>query len=276
MFTNCGAEGRFGPTQAQVDNSYGPGLITAINGIQQWVVAENGNYRIEAKGASAVSQTLYSDYSDRIGRGARMAGDFNLSAGDTIRVLVGQMPTQSEFNGGGGGSFVVLFSQNTNEPLIVAGGGGSYRCGYDFAGDWQTMLDGSVDENGNDSYYPGGQNGLGATACNGDSGGGGAGFYSNGSECVGQAPSSFVEGGFGGFFDPNNGYGSQDGGFGGGGHGGWGGSGGGGGWSGGGAPYNNPFPPAGGGGSFNSGLNQSNEPGANEGHGKVTIVRISD
>ena len=86
-FTNSGAYGRYGPTQSQVNNAYSgtslAGLITInTQGIQEWTVSSTGTYTIDAWGASADGT--------RKGKGARIKGEFDLSSGDVIKILVGQ------------------------------------------------------------------------------------------------------------------------------------------------------------------------------------------
>ena len=269
-FTTCGQIGPYGPSQAACDEEYGYGVVNLSDGIQSWIVPHSGNYTIEVLGAASIGQTHEEPFTDRFGKGAKMKGDFELTQGDTLQILVGQMPIQSNFNGGGGGTFVAIGSSYMSAtPLIVAGGGGSYRCGYDYSGDFQSILDGTLDLSGVSSYHSGGFPGQGAIGCLSDQGGGGGGFYSDAEECVGDAAKAFVNGGRGGIYNYEGG---QHGGFGGGGMGGWGGSGGGGGYSGGGAPANNNFPPAGGGGSYNSGDNQDNTSGMNVNEGIVFIT----
>ena len=55
IFSNAGATGRFGPTQAQVDSAYTTDLAGKITintqGIQEWTVPFSGMYSIEAWGA---------------------------------------------------------------------------------------------------------------------------------------------------------------------------------------------------------------------------------
>ena len=121
-FTNCGNSGNSGPSQSQCDSSYSGGLldgeITVTSGLQEWVVPASGDYVITAYGAQG----------DSGGTGAVMSGDFSLTAGDVLTILVGQSGSSA---GGGGGSFVV----QSGSPLIIAGGGGagtdnSYTRGY--------------------------------------------------------------------------------------------------------------------------------------------------
>ena len=42
IFTNCGQEGRYGPSQEQCDSEYGSGVVTVADGIQQWTVPSSG------------------------------------------------------------------------------------------------------------------------------------------------------------------------------------------------------------------------------------------
>ena len=66
--------------------------------------------------------------------GAYSRDDYTLSAGDTLKILVGQMGSDSveyggtdDGGGGGGGSFIAL---SDDTPLIVAGGGGGQTSRY--------------------------------------------------------------------------------------------------------------------------------------------------
>jgi len=277
-FTNAGATGRFGPTQVQCDAAYGAGVVTVTTqGIQEWVVPVTGVYSIEVSGAAGGSSTGYGRAG---GLGARVIGEFSLSAGMVVKILVGQ---EGETNGctpgGGGGTFVVDIMNN---PLIIAGGGGA--ASTDINGiDGNISLNGG---NGSENTAAGGTGGMGGSVCLDGTysgaiynGAGGAGFIGNGQDVPGVFGSgglSFVNGGIGG----------QNivfGGFGGGGSsasctvGG----GGGGGYSGGagGEHYGNCSSSllrsaGGGGGSFNSGSNQTNIAGANSGMGYVVITNL--
>ena len=139
-FTNCGQEGRTGPTQEQCNNEYGEGVVTVVatwctthlvnvKGIQEWTVPQTGAYRIEARGAQG---GIAGDYNG--GKGASIKGDFNLTEGETIKILVGQQGIAGANNnnfttygaaGGGGGTFVVKTPfNNTSSILVIAGGGG--------------------------------------------------------------------------------------------------------------------------------------------------------
>ena len=121
-FTNAGATGRLGPSQAQINAAYLAtnlnGSVTSVAGIQTISVPSSGLYRIEVLGASGGSiNPTHSGY------GARVIGDVNLTGGSVLQVLVGQMGSSyctSNSDGGGGGSFVVA----NNVLLFAAGGGG--------------------------------------------------------------------------------------------------------------------------------------------------------
>jgi len=284
-FTNCGATGRSGPTQVMCDQAYGPGVVSVTSGIQFWTVPATGTYRIWAEGAQGGDCG-----SIQGGAGASMRGDFNLTAGTVLKLLVGQRggsrtpASSNNAAAGGGGSFVVL---TDNTPLVVAGGGGGAGSG----GAGGTGLSGVNGGNAlGSSPGLGGLNGGGGGAGqsgaagtqtqNGGLGGscsygpGGGGFFTHGGQnCSGNIPLiagfSFVSGGLGGPADVGSG--GVEGGFGGGagvGHR----ASAGGGYSGGGG--NGASSGGGGGGSFNSGTNQQNTAGARVGHGEIRIERI--
>ncbi|MFM2101570.1 MAG: hypothetical protein RIR05_556, partial [Bacteroidota bacterium] len=76
-FTNCGATGQNGPTQAQINAAYtgaNPlnGQVTTTNGIQQWTVTTGGLYRIQVWGAQGGCGG---------GLGAFAQGEFTLNPG---------------------------------------------------------------------------------------------------------------------------------------------------------------------------------------------------
>lgn len=268
-FKTAGATGNLGPSQSQLDSVYASSNLFGVktaDGIQTWTVPVTGLYRIEVKGAQGGGQapTKFG------GKGASMRGDFNLTAGTVLNILVGQEGS-SGFGcyGGGGGSFV---TDNLNTPLIVAGGGGG--AGGLLGGngvDASTGLNGTAGATGGN----GGTNGNGGNAVF-TNGGSGAGFYTDGTgtfyipQCSTAVGSAFINGGKGGQFDF-----WLPGGFGGGGSG-WDGNGnggGGGGYSGGGTSGTS-FGAGGGGGSYNNGSNQINFSGANTGDGAVIITPL--
>ena len=273
VFTNCGKEGNTGPEQSECTAAYGATEldenVTVSNGIQSWTVPETGTYTIEALGAAGSDGMGSSNisYLRAGGKGASIEGDFALTQGQVLDILVGQKGGREIISiyqpgGGGGGTFVAI----GNTPLIVAGGGaggGNGQYGQ------QAGLDGLATEGGGETNGGTGGTGGGYTSNNG----GGAGFSGNGGILTtdGVASQSFLNGGEGGYA---NTYAiGSFGGFGGGG----GGRllpGGGGGYSGGGTFGTwSGSGRAGGGGSFNSGTSQTNTVGVNTTHGQVTITK---
>jgi len=216
------------------------------------------------------------------GKGAYMEGNFTVTPGDTLKILVGQQGESipNGNSGGGGGTFVWI--HDSLNPLIIAGGGGGG--GYDYEGiDATITTDGTV---GNTAGNPGGT-GTPGTGGNGASKGG-CGWYTNG----GDFNSGYISCIIGCGADPGWVYGGKrpleggaggcsmavtvgNGGFGGGSGAGGActtsyGAGGGGGYSGGVGCYRT-LAGGGGGGSFNSGTNQVNIPGYQYGNGFVII-----
>lgn len=265
-FTNGSQTGPTGPSLTQArDGLTGPEVdnwknntsyFNTSSGIQLWTVPRTGTYTIEVWGARGGSGSV------RGGYGARMRGDFSLTEGQTVYILVGQQGGDSNAGGGGGGSYVYT-NVNDTYPLIAAGGGGAYGSSWGVQG-----FDGRTETSGGTGQYSGGTSGNGgSTATNSGWGGGGAGWLTNGGD-------GGIYGGIA--YAPKNGGNGSSGpfacagvfsGFGGGGGGGCNGGGGGGGYSGGGAG-------SGAGGSYNGGTNQSNSAGIQNGHGKVTITLV--
>ncbi len=267
QFSNAGQTGRTGPTQAQVNTAYScTSLKSAVTintqGIQEWSVPSNGTYRMEVVGAQGGSNSAAG------GKGARMIGDFSLTSGTVLNILVGQSGNGSGSGnrGGGGGSFVWRKSDNT---LLIAAGGGGGAGGSGSAGmDAVTGTSGTTLRDG--SGTPG-TAGSGATN--------GAGWLTNGgSISSGSAAIKASGGGVGGAGYAGN-EATHFGGFGGGGGGGGAPSttnnaGGGGGYSGGAGDEGAGGIGGGGGGSYNSGTNQSNTSAYQLGHGFVKITKL--
>ncbi|MDD2745871.1 MAG: hypothetical protein PHU93_05010, partial [Candidatus Gracilibacteria bacterium] len=274
-FTNCGQVGGTGPSLANCRSSYGGGVAWAqdttnnylnmsTNGIQLWTVPSTGTYTIDTYGAKGGAGSFIG------GNGTRMKGDFDLTRGQIIKILVGQIGGNYSYTaGGGGGTFI---STSANIPLIIAGGGGGggNSGGNGFAA---TTATSGVTGNGGQA---GGLSGNATTATgNGGWGSSGGGFFTNSvtsqdSSSYASAPFGFVNGGVG----ATAGAGASTsscvgawGGFGGGGGGACNGGGGGGGYSGGGNG-------GGGGGSYNNGTNQVNTNGVGTGDGYVVITRL--
>ena len=106
-FTNCGATGRSGPTQSQVNSTYTSGnslynLVTInTQGVQEWTVSSSGTYTIEAWGAKGGGDAVG-------GLGMRMKGEFSLLQNEVIKIVVGQqggLAGNNNTSSGGGGSY---------------------------------------------------------------------------------------------------------------------------------------------------------------------------
>lgn len=84
VFTSCGQEfGRFGPTEQMCNQTYRNTnvRVTVKDGIQVWSVPKDGRYRIEAK--APAGQQHIQRYA---GRGATVAGEFDLALGTKMKV----------------------------------------------------------------------------------------------------------------------------------------------------------------------------------------------
>lgn len=251
-----------------------PIVFSATGKIRTFIAPTTGNYLIEASGAQGGSGSGLG------GKGARVKGIFNLYAGDSLQILVGQCGTpgttpHQPAAGGGGGSFVWRGGAATPlppKPMLAAGGGGG--------GQRNQGGDGVITLDAGDGAAPGGHNGHGGASDQTDfrySGGGGSGWLSTGAK--GSSPTfcgggQQWAGGTGANYCCNCG---GAGGFGGGGGGSFigNGSGGGGGFSGGGGGTQ-AGPGAGGGGSYNAGTNQTNTPGVQIGDGSVAVVALAE
>lgn len=275
-FTNAGITGRFGPSQAQVNSAYATtnlngSVNVATQGIQSWTVPITGPYRIEASGAKGGNHNngTFGGY------GAKIQGDFILTAGTVLNIIVGQQGQTGTGNisagGGGGGASFVWINNQTITPLIAAGGGGG---GFILPGGSGTITtNGSNASNGGGLGGTSGNPGAGGGGCAGGGGGG----WNNGNapplySCIGQETQPVHGQGFSNLFI-GGGMGHTHGAAGG--FGGGGGvvqaGGGAGGYSGGGGGSQNNLSVSGGGGSYNAGSNQINTSGFNVGEGKVII-----
>lgn len=293
-FTNANIGGRTGPNLSTLLSSYdtitNPWLsnssnYTAANGIQTWTVPTTGTYTIIARGAQGAPASATAG-----GVGAIMQGDFALTQGQKINIVVGQTarvpPARPGRNGsGGGGTFVVksnVSTPSTADILVIAGGGGG--CGTAFLPNANASITTSG-RNSTGGFYigQGGTNGNGGGQSFGaTSNGAGAGFLSNGAANGLGGGIAYIFGANGGAI--NSTYAPEGGGFGGGGapnNGDLNRMGGGGGYSGGGASDASGNTATstlagGGGGSFNSGSNQINATNSsgNFGNGSVTITFI--
>ena len=264
-FTPGGGSGQNGPNINQLRSGAGsPAWSSYINqgnfqGHLVWTVPQTATYRILAVGARGGG----SGYG-QFGQGISMQGDFNLTQGNFISMVIGHHGTDGGASGGGGATAVTNGNSMASQLLLVGGAGG----GFGYSGG--TGRNSHTGNNGLSQHtYSGGSGGGGGSAGGGSGwGGAGAGMYGNGASdspygTGGQAIQNGAQGGTG-----QNCAGSGiHGGFGGGGGGGCNGGGGGGGYSGGGGG-------GGAGGSYNIGANQSNGATFNSGHGYVTITRL--
>lgn len=294
-FTPGGSLGREGPTLAEARTGLtGPEVadwktntdyLNVTSGIISWTVPKNGIYKINALGARGGKTSGAGG-----GLGARLIGDFILTEGAVIKILVGQKgnTTVNYGGGGGGGTFVIKSPYNTTGSiLVIAGGGGGHASAMSSLGS-DAVLTTSGGSPTSLSYgsVSGGTAGGGGGAYQlhqdpGGDGGGGGGFTGNGSTSFhqggnyggGYGGASFTNGGLGGISNTssartNTAVGS----FGGGGGGTQtanGGAGGGGGYSGG---AGGAWAGGGGGGSYNAGSNQVNTAAVSNDDGAVTIT----
>ena len=286
-FTNCGATGREGPTLAECKSSYDVSWeddtdyynVPSDAGIQYWTVPTTGTYTIEVWGAKGTDSG--NNGSGDGGRGVKIKGDFSLTSGQIVIIIVGQVGLEAPYESGGGGGSFVYSNASDSYPLIAAGGGG----GGGRQGDGTDGNTSTSGGSGGGSGGSGGSNGNGGSrntnCCY--SGAAGAGWLTDGEDGVDNRNASYMATS-GGHAPRNDGTGGDnnvivhnpDGGFGGGGAGrgyNYYGAGGGGGFSGGGAGGQGSYG-GGGGGSYNSGSNQydSSTLGYNTSDGKVVIT----
>ncbi len=288
-FTPCGATGRAGPTLQQCRTSYSYASWTqnsaylnmTVHGIQEWTVPISGVYSFTVAGAKGGGSGG--------GLGAVITTKINLTKGEVIKILVGQMglwTSGSMYGAGGGGGTFVLRNGN---PLVVAGGGGGIG-----GNGWGTSViagvNASLSANGTNSrpnrigtYYKsdgvGGANIYGGTSASAHQpGGGGGSIVTSGGEYTvqlgggtwGKGGYAFNNGGLGGA----GGEGGGEGGFGGGGGGVIGGGGGGGYGGGGSGGWSAELGGSGGGGGGSmsaSTIISSSASHTGEGYVKVTL-----
>ena len=294
-FSVAGATGSTGPTQSAVNSAYsGTSLANEVTintqGIQEWIVPTSGIYQIQISGAQGGNYST--GYACDGGYGATLQGDFTLSAGDKLKILVGQQGVSISDHpyggaGGGGGTFVV--NSTASNTLLIAAGGGSGAAGGSYVsnggnngdgGKITTQAGSGIARSGSVSASSGGNNG---NAGNLDTGYSqyqdpGAGYLQNSTQSgygASSSAKSFASGGLGQTVSIAT-YGN----------GGFGGASGGserkggaaGGYSGGGTISSTSgagdYGVGGGGGSYNGGSNQSNQAGNNSGNGQVKITKL--
>jgi hypothetical protein len=240
--------------------------------VQTYTVATTGEYDITVAGAQGGGNISASG-----GLGAVVEGEFELTAGESLSVVVagaGAYGSTPAGGGGGGGGFVFMGTS----LLAAAGGGGGASGGGGYQGTPGPGGAGQIGTAGQSSTAAhrsdggkGGTNGQGGASGQymGFNGGGGAGFKSSGGSS--GAPISGMGGAGYSSFAGGVGWSADNGGFGGGGGGGKHSGGGGGGYSGGGGGV---FYGGGGGGSFLApdATNQVLEGGTQSGNGYVTIT----
>jgi hypothetical protein len=293
-FTSGGVTGRTGPNLATLLSSYdtstNPWLLDTdqfdmiTNGYQLWTVPATGTYRITARGAQGAPVEASAG-----GRGAIITGDFSLTAGEKLQILIGQTAAVGSgrlyrSSAGGGGSFVVKYTGVTNivdDILVIAGGGGGTgSTTIDPEGDAQTGTSGGRARRNNlNSGGVGGVNGAGGGIGNASSNGAGGGFLTDGTTSSSASGLSFLNGGLGGAVNAT--YAPNGGGFGGGGapnNGAFSRMSGGGGFSGGGASntggdgtFDETNMCGGGGGSYNVGSNQVALGGSDGNYGSGSV-----
>ena len=229
-----------------------------------WTAPSGGPYKVRISAKGAAGGNGVGTNNDGAGApGAIMEGDFIVAAGQVIDAIAGAkgFSGQNWGSGGGGGGSGVMITPGI--PVIIAGGG----AGNGFYGSLggSILMGNGAGGSGNKSGGGGGflsPGGAGFTNGIGDAPqGGGAGFNAIGG--LGRFANSFFGGNGGGGFGAGGGGNvtSISGG-------------GGGGYSGGasgGVPIPNAYSTPEGGYSINTGTNQNNTPGTNNGGGQVII-----
>jgi hypothetical protein len=293
-FTNAGASGMNGPTQAQINSAYSASTLNGkvvINtqGVQEWAPPTSGLYQINLAGAAGGGGRVGAG-----GNGAFLSIKVALTAGETLSIVVGQKGSDSNtiaaFPGGGGGGGTFVYKKSNNSYIAVAGGGGGGASSATNLLTSQTTANGKYDTTTGSSVTimagfnsPGGTSGAGGGGSTRTIlyGGPGAGVNSDGATSNNGQGKSRVNGWVGG--NASTCMYPAAGGFGGGGGAGcesaanssYGWSGGGGGYSGGGAGGNGGQSDGqygGGGGSYYTGTFLSGTSGSNTGHGYLTIT----
>ena len=287
-FTPGGATHRIGPSLTQARNGITADAGTTwvsntsyLNtrgtqgGIILWTVPKTGTYTIDAYGAQGGTDGYYFVAG---GLGARIKGDFSLTEGQILALVVGQQGRNDGGvnwgGGGGGGSFIWVDGQTT--PLLIAGGGGSGGQGSSATAGGQTGNNGGAGGGSGSAGGTGGVSGAGGSC----GGGNGQGWYGGTTAgCGGSTVWATI------YTDPTGASGQSGGqstdagafyavgGFGGG-QGAYGGGGGGGGYSGGGSAGWNYSYYGGGGGSWNIGTNQTNTGATQSGSGQIIITAL--
>ena len=198
-FTNMGATGQYGPTSISYGTStpgYGTSnVMTLSGGIQYWTVPQTGYYQFIAAGGGSGATSGTSAPAG----GVIVSTTVLLTAGQILKILVGQVGLTGPPNyaAGGGGTFIAFVN---NIPILVAGGAG---------GSWGTGTsgpqgNGQLTTSGGNGYAggSGGANGSGGNVGNNNQDGG-AGYFTNTGTTDTRAnfsgATAFIAGGLGGY-----------------------------------------------------------------------------
>jgi hypothetical protein len=171
------------------------GMIDTVN------ITTTGVYTINAFGAQGGDSRRSGSPVNSGGLGGEIKGNFNLIAGEVLKILVGGIGSNgggytngnSLADGGAGGAGGTFVVGNTNKPLVIAGGGGGAGNGFGGSG------------GGGGGFSGSGSNGVSALGAGSDvsrlyTGGNGGGSFISGSGLGGNANSSNgSSGGSGGF-----------------------------------------------------------------------------
>lgn len=145
-FTNAGATGRNGPTNAQLLGAYSssapwvttPTYFTAsTQGIQIWTVPQTATYRLTVAGAAGgnsptiTSTSLLPNGTGSGGFGAYIVTDIPLVQSQKLAIVVGQRGGNkfsgsgaALLNGGAGGGGTFVYDSSSITYYVAAGGGG--------------------------------------------------------------------------------------------------------------------------------------------------------
>jgi hypothetical protein len=91
--------------------------------IANFPVLVTGTYEILAFGAQGGDGSTDNKTGAVGGKGAKIQGDFQLTAGEQLKIVVGGAGQSGSYYGGGGGGGSFVIGPN-GKPLLVAGGGG--------------------------------------------------------------------------------------------------------------------------------------------------------
>ena len=224
-FNNCGQVGATGPTQSACDSIYSgtnvDGLVTLSAGIQYYTIPSAGPI-----GYPLMVQKAESDGSAV--RGAYMRGDFTLSAGTTLKILVGQMGLDSlsmvhlmmaEVEAAVTSSHYRMIRLCLSLAVVVV----KLTSSVNSQGGGRTVTSGGCTYDNCANMGSNGDGGAGNGVTNGPIQSGGGGFYTNGQASNNGSGDfggfAFVNGGFGGTSGSAGSQYGGDGGFGGGGSG---------------------------------------------------------